>query len=176
METDQKLIAAANSGDSQAFEMLYLRYRDWVYALAMRFTGNAAQTADVVQETFLYLLKKFPGFELRTSMKSFLYPAVRHIAVTIARQSRRTMSDEELLRQAPARQPDVAADHEDLAAALAGLPPDQHQVVLMRFVDDMSLAESAAALDLPLNTIKARLYRALQALRDDPRTRRYFLA
>ena len=45
----------------------------------------------------------------------------------------------------------------------------------MRFVDDMSLEEIAHALETPLNTIKSRLYRALDTLRDDPRTRDYFL-
>ncbi|MBE0537827.1 MAG: sigma-70 family RNA polymerase sigma factor [Phycisphaerae bacterium] len=176
METDEKLIAAANAGDSEAFEALYLRYRDWVYALAMRFTGNGAQAADAVQETFLYLLKKFPGFELRCGMKSFLYPAVRHISITITRQGRRTSSDEALLAELPA--PDAAemgGSQAELAAVLETLAAEQRQVVLMRFVDDMPLADIAEALDLSLNTVKSRLYRALEALRSDSRTRRYFL-
>ena len=45
----------------------------------------------------------------------------------------------------------------------------------MRFLDGLSLAEISTALDIPLNTAKSRLYNALQKLRDDPRTRDYFL-
>jgi RNA polymerase sigma-70 factor (ECF subfamily) len=62
----------------------------------------------------------------------------------------------------------------ELAAALAGLSPPQREVVLMRFVDDLELAEIAAALDVPLGTVKSRLHHALARLRDDPGTRDAF--
>ena len=176
METDEELISAINAGDGEAFGALYLRYRDWVHTLAMRFTGNAAQAADVVQETFLYLLRKFPSFELRCSLKTFLYPAVRHIAAAIARQGRKAIAADDILSELPAPQSaSDPADRGQLAAVMAGLAPEQRQVVLMRFVDDMTLAEIALALKLPVNTVKSRLYRGLEVLRDDPRTRRYFL-
>ena len=58
---------------------------------------------------------------------------------------------------------------------LSMLPPGQRQVLLMRFVDDMTLAEIALALEIPEGTVKSRLHNALAALRDDPRTRQYFL-
>ena len=61
MESDEYLIKLINRGDSDAFETLYYRYRDWVYNLAWRFTGNGADSLDVLQETFTYLLEKFPG-------------------------------------------------------------------------------------------------------------------
>ena len=59
--TDQELVALANGGDASAFEVLYLRYRDWVVNLAFRFTGDRDLALDVLQETFLYFLKNFPG-------------------------------------------------------------------------------------------------------------------
>ena len=62
-----------------------------------------------------------------------------------------------------------------LAAVLAGLNEAQREIVLMRFVDGMSLKEIAGALDVPLGTVKSRLHHALQALRNDRRTRDYFL-
>jgi DNA-directed RNA polymerase specialized sigma24 family protein len=67
---DQELIAAANAGDATAFEVLYFRYRDWVVGLAFRFTGDRDLALDVLQETFLYFLRKFPGFNL-TSQRPF---------------------------------------------------------------------------------------------------------
>ena len=60
MDSDQELIELANKGDPNAFETLYYRYRDWVYRLAWRFTGNQQDALDVLQETFTYLLGKFP--------------------------------------------------------------------------------------------------------------------
>ena len=60
--SDESLIEAMNNGDTRAFEVLYHRYRDWVYRLACRFTGDDEEALDVLQETFVYFLRKFPGF------------------------------------------------------------------------------------------------------------------
>ncbi|HER34748.1 MAG TPA: RNA polymerase subunit sigma-24, partial [Halothiobacillaceae bacterium] len=80
MERDEELIERANRGDAEVFEELYRRYRDWVYRLAWRFTASEQDAQDVVQETFIYLLKKLPGFRLTASMTTFLYPAVKHLS------------------------------------------------------------------------------------------------
>jgi RNA polymerase sigma-70 factor (ECF subfamily) len=97
LQSDQELIEQANKGDSDAFEALYYRYRDWVYRLAWRFTGNQSDALDVLQETFAYLLGKFPGFELTAAMTTFLYPVVRHTSLAIRRKNRRFASDQEAL-------------------------------------------------------------------------------
>jgi RNA polymerase sigma-70 factor (ECF subfamily) len=176
MESDQELIELANKGYSEAFEALYSRYRDWVYRLAWRFTGNKTDALDVLQETFIYLLSKFPGFELTSSMTTFLYPAVRHISITISSKKGRIKTDEELLDEsiAPISQ-EKELSRSELAAVMAILPDEQSEVLLMRFVDDMSLQEIAAALNIPLGTVKSRLHNSLQTLRDDGRTKDYFL-
>ncbi len=175
MKTDRQLVDEINRRDPDAFETLYRRYRDWVLALARRFTGNGEQALDVLQETFLYLLGKFPGFVLTSSMKTFLYPAVRHISITIARQSRKTVSDEAAVNELPALDCPRSETQAELAIVLAQLAGQQRQIVLMRFLDDMSLAEISQALDIPLSTVKSRLYRTLDILRNDPATQEYFL-
>ena len=96
MESDQELIELANKGSSEAFDALYRRYRDWVYRLAWRFTGNRADALDVLQETFTYLLGKFPGFELTAAMTTFLYPVVRHVSFRIRSKSSRYASEEQI--------------------------------------------------------------------------------
>jgi len=176
MDSDQELIELINEGDADAFETLYRRYRDWVYHLAWRFTGSPQDALDVLQETFTYLLGKFPGFSLTASMKTFFYPVVRHISLTVRNKNRRFASDEERLSEitAPALK-DSHSSRSELAAVLAILPDEQREVLLMRFVDDMSLREIATALNIPLGTVKSRLYHALQKLRDDRRTKEYFL-
>ena len=63
---------------------------------------------------------------------------------------------------------------EELAEALRTLPAGQREVLLMRFVDDLELAEIAAALELPLGTVKSRLHHALATLREAPGTRELF--
>jgi RNA polymerase sigma-70 factor (ECF subfamily) len=176
MDSDQELIELVNQGAPDAFEMLYRRYRDWVYRLAWRFTGNQQDALDVLQETFTYLLGKFPGFSLTASMTTFLYPVVRHISSTIRSKSRRFTSDEEILGEltAPALK-DTQSSRSELAAVLTVLPDEQREVLLMRFVDAMSLQEIAKALNIPIGTVKSRLHHALKRLRQDRRTQDYFL-
>ncbi|MFC1792094.1 RNA polymerase sigma factor [Planctomycetota bacterium] len=176
MESDQELIKLVNKGDPDAFEILYYRYRDWVYRLAWRITGNRADALDVLQETFTYLLGKFPGFELTSSMTTFLYPAVRHISITICSKKSRIKSDEDMPeeQQAPASQ-EIELSRSELSDVLAILPEEQREVLLMRFVDDMSLQEIAAALNIPIGTVKSRLHNSLRTLRTDRRTKDYFL-
>ena len=175
--SDAELIRALNSGDASAFDGLYYRHRDWVVRLAHRFTGNGNDALDVLQETFSYLFRKFPGFVLTAGMTTFLYPVVKNLSIA-ARRKRTRMA------QLPddGRRPDPAAptsiDHarqrEELAAVLAGLPEGQREVVLMRFVDGMSLAEIGEALGVPEGTVKSRLHNAIATLRKDERAVRYF--
>jgi len=173
---DQQLIAAANAGDEDAFAALYYRYRDWTVRLARRFTGNETDALDVLQETFTYLFRKFPGFRLTAKMTTFLYPAVKNLSLKIIRRRRRTLvSDEVVQAAAQAAPPERADNRAELAHVMAALPETHREVVLLRFVDDFSLAEVAAALDIPVGTVKSRLHNALKTLKDDPRTRHYFL-
>jgi RNA polymerase sigma-70 factor (ECF subfamily) len=174
--SDQDLIAAANAGDTGAFEALYRRYKDWVVSLAMRLTGDADQALDVLQETFIYLLSKFPGFVLTSRLTTFLYPAVKNIAIHLRRKRDRLKIDADdqiaaLPAAAPA--PTPTADP-DLVAVVSGLPETHREVVLMRFVDGFSLDEIARALSIPTGTVKSRLHNALAALRSDPRVQRFF--
>jgi RNA polymerase sigma-70 factor (ECF subfamily) len=175
MESDQELIELANRGDSDAFEALYRRHRDWVYQLAWRFTGNRTDALDVLQETFIYLLGKFPGFELTSSMTTFLYPVVRHVSSTIRSRTSQFTSEEQILDEMVASKYEKSESRSELAAILIALPAEQREVLLMRFVDDMSLQEIAAALDIPVGTVKSRIHNALRTLRSDRRTRDYFL-
>jgi RNA polymerase sigma-70 factor (ECF subfamily) len=176
MDSDREVIELVNKGDADAFEILYRRYRDWVYRLAWRFTGNQQDALDVLQETFTYLLGKFPGFSLTASMTTFLYPVVRHISLTIRSKNRRFTTDEEILGEiaAPALK-DTQSSRSELAAILTVLPDEQREVLLMRFVDDMSLQGIATALNIPIGTVKSRLHHALNTLRQDRRTKEYFL-
>ena len=103
--SDVELVAAINSGDAAAFEVLYFRHRDWVAGLAFRFTADNDASLDVLQETFLYLLRKFPGFRLTANLKTFLYPAVRHLAIAARHKAARyqaTAAELDQLEHAPA--------------------------------------------------------------------------
>jgi RNA polymerase sigma-70 factor, ECF subfamily len=122
------------------------------------------------------VLRKFPEFHLTANFKTFLYPAVRNLSIAARRKAARYQAaagDSVRLEAMPAA-PLNAPEGGDLEFVLARLPEEQREVVLLRFVDGLSLGEIAAAMDIALGTVKSRLHNALQSLREDERTRMFF--
>jgi RNA polymerase sigma-70 factor (ECF subfamily) len=140
--------------------------------LAVRFTQHHDDTLDVVQETFAYFIRKFPGFVLTSSLMTFFYPAVKHLALAARRKRLRATGGEDQLHDVLA--PERESHPPDLASVIASLSEAHREVILLRFIDGLSLEEISQALDVPLGTVKSRLHHALRQLRDDPRTRIYF--
>jgi RNA polymerase sigma-70 factor (ECF subfamily) len=161
--TDQSLIERANRGDGAAFEALYFRYRDWVLRLAFRFTGDRDEALDVLQEVFAYFFGKFPGFVLTAALKTFLYPAVKHICLTRGRRQHNTVDVTELAETLPEK--NWEPPRPDLGKLVASLPEPQREVVLLRFADDQSLQQISETLDIPVGTVKSRLHNALATLK-----------
>lgn len=167
--SDEALIAAVNHGDTAAFDALYYRYRDWVAHMAFRFTGDRHLALDVLQETFLYFSRKFPGFRLTARLTTFLYPAVRNFSIAARRKKERYVpidtTDEAIVET---RQMD------ETAHLVAALPEEQGEVLLLRFVDGMSMEEIAQAMRIPLGTVKSRLHYAIKALRESDTAKKLF--
>lgn len=176
--SDVELVAAVNGGDWGAFDALYYRYREWAFRLAWRFCGNESDAADAVQEVFVYLARKFrggvdgggrsAGLVMTAGLTSLLYPAVKHTALALNRKRLRlrALAEEIEIPALPAGEEPSAARAE-LAVVLGGLSEAHREVLLMRFVDDMSLEEIATALAIPLGTAKSRLHHALAGVRED---------
>jgi RNA polymerase sigma-70 factor (ECF subfamily) len=173
--SDQSLVADLNAGDSSAFDGIYYRYRDWVYRLTFRLTGNQEDALDVLQETFGYFFGKFPGFVLSARITTFLFPAVKNLSIAHRRKRLRAQG-EELTADFAANTDPVHPDQarSELATVLVAIPETHREVLLMRFVDDMNLAEIGQALGIPEGTVKSRLHNAIATLRQDPRVKKYF--
>lgn len=177
---DLELIDAVNLGDANAFEALYHRHRDYTLRLAMRFTGERNLALDAVQDSFVYFYKKFPGFVLSAKLTTFLYPVVKHNALSLKQKARRAQGDasEEALKtqsdQDSASDPARAESTDDLHALLTSLPDAQREVLVMRFVDGLSVEEIAKALDIPVGTVKTRTHHAIKKLRESPAAKKYF--
>jgi RNA polymerase sigma-70 factor (ECF subfamily) len=174
--SDAQLVQALNAGDATAFDAIYYRHRDWVVRLARRFTGHDDDALDVLQETFAYVFRKFPGFVLTASMTTFLYPVVKNLSIAARRKRNRLAQlPDDVPPDPPAPQAvDYDKQRQDLSAVLAALPEAQREVLLMRFVDGFSLLEIAEALAVPEGTVKSRLHNAIASLRKDERTVAYF--
>ena len=167
---DRALIEAANRGESAAFEALYLRHRDWMYALACRTIADRDLAADAVHEAVRYWMAKFPGFELAGEVRTFLFPVVRHAAIRQMERARRASGESiESRPEAAAGESSRDADLARLLAdAVAQLPEGQREAVHLRFAEGHSMAEIAEALDVPVGTVKSRLSLAMKALRERP--------
>lgn len=170
---DPELVELCNCGTrrdaTKAFDSLYRRHRDYVTRVALRFCSDRDIAADVLQETFLYLLQKLPprgaGLVLTARLRSLLYPVARNLALTALRQARRREQNADL---EPDQLPDprtVHPQYENLSKAMQGLSARHREVLLLRFVDGMRLNEIAEALDVPPGTVKSRLHLAVRALR-----------
>jgi RNA polymerase sigma-70 factor, ECF subfamily len=166
IRTDEQLVEAINGGDSGAFEVLYFRHRDWVMRLALRFTGHHDDALDVLQETFAYLVRKFPGFRLTASITTFLYPAVKNLSIAMRKKRLRSTGGDEQLPLMMEPQATNAQDRNSITELIAGLSDAHREILLMRYVDDMTQPEIASALDIPLGTAKSRLHHAIIAIRE----------
>jgi RNA polymerase sigma-70 factor (ECF subfamily) len=169
---DRELVARANRGDSDAFEALYRRHRDWVVSLAWRLTGSRDDALDALQETFAHLFERFPGFELTSTLRAYLYPVVKHTCVSIARKRRNVVrlgAGGERVAE-PAAEPAVPSEWSaEFESIIGGLSEGHREVLRLRFVLEMRLEEIAEALELPLDTVKSRLHNALESLRSRAR-------
>jgi len=169
---DGALIEAARKGDEEAFETLYRRYREYVLIIASRYGVTGATALDVLQETFFYFFRKLPDFELRARFSTFLYPVVKNLSLKKKAEGARLIGYENGgidIGSLPSGE-----ETEDSGARIletvASLPAEQKETVLLRFADGMTLGEIAAALDIPLGTVKSRLHNALSALRRNEET------
>jgi RNA polymerase sigma-70 factor (ECF subfamily) len=165
-DRERELVDRANAGDRRALESLYGDHRDWVTALAHRFTGSADDALDVLQETYLYFFSKFPGFELRASIRGFLYPVVKHSSITVVRRRRQLVDLDSHRAGEPVTDIGWHGAEGRFARLVGKLPDGQREVVQLRFALDFRLEEIAEALEIPLGTVKSRLHNALRSLRE----------
>ena len=153
-----------------AFEALYLRHKDYVLRVALRFTPDIDTALDVLQDTFVHLLRRFPpageGITLTARLTTLLYPIVKNTALTAARKAGRFPSSDDVTPEDVPAPP--VRDDRDLGRVLANLPPGQREALTLRFVDGMSLSEIAAALGIPEGTVKSRLHGGIANLRASP--------
>jgi RNA polymerase sigma-70 factor (ECF subfamily) len=179
--SDQELVAVCNRGErreaSAAFGSLYERHRDYVLRVAMRFTQDRDIAADALQEVFTYLLKQFPppgsGLDLSARLTTYLYPIAKNSTLTLLRKARRFESTGIEPDDLPGTA-GVAAGDDDLDRLLANLSVERREILTLRFVDGLALDEIAAALEVPLGTVKSRLHNAIKTLREQPEAKEFF--
>jgi RNA polymerase sigma-70 factor (ECF subfamily) len=171
MESDAELVARARRGDEAAFEQLVLRHQRYAFNLAYRVIGNYAEAEDVTQEAFVRAWRGLPGFWGQARFATWLYRIVYNLCLNRLPRLRRELLQAEPLEEAAVNPapapPDVFEVQERLAFLhdeLNRLPAKYRLVLTLRYLQDLSYAEIAAALDVPMGTVKTHLHRARRLL------------
>jgi RNA polymerase sigma-70 factor (ECF subfamily) len=165
---DQNLLRRMASGDAEAFTVLYRRHQAAVYRFALQMSGSEAVADDVVQETFLTLMRAGGGYdEARGSLGSFLYGVARN--QVLRRLERRwTPPVEEADEPAAAGHPESDLARSELVAAVRkavlSLPLHYREAVVLCDLEEADYADAAAALGCSAGTVKSRLHRARRLL------------
>jgi RNA polymerase sigma-70 factor (ECF subfamily) len=171
---DEVLVMAAILGDISAFDRLVLRYRPAVVRVAQAIVG-AELAEDVAQEALLTAFKALPTLEEPGKFPAWLHIITRHKALRFSRRERslneRMIELDQLLleRSASLSRPMLdgsAARREELKQAVEQLPPEFALVIKLRFYDAMPLKRIAEFLMLPLTTVKWRLHKGKQLLKE----------
>lgn len=177
---DQLLVERSKKGDREAFEHLVRLYENKVYTIAYRLMGNHADASDLAQDAFIKIYQALPNFRGDSSFSTWIY----HITVNVCRdelrkrQRRPTVSlDEptgennttyEIRSNAPG--PEEMLDRSETQAmiqeCLNNLSDDYRTILVMREIQDLAYEEIAELLGCSLGTVKSRLSRARQALKE----------
>jgi RNA polymerase sigma-70 factor (ECF subfamily) len=165
MTTDEQLMLEFQGGSKDAFAELFGRYRDPVHGFFRRRLADAARAEELAQETFIAILRAVVRYEPRALFRTYLYSiAVRQLAA-----ERRKTTFRDSWSKPLASEPGVNDGVEEGLAvreALAQLDADDREVLMLREYEELSYAEIAGLQRVPVNTVRSRLFRARQALKE----------
>jgi len=174
--SDEELVEAVQAGEASAFDVLVGRWEDRIRGAAYRFLGSEDEARDVAQEAFLKAYRSLAGFKREARFSSWLYQIATNLCRDrLRRRKTRPQTSLEALEEAgPVIAETRPGAHErlierDLAEAvrraIQSLPEEQREVVILKEYQDLTFLEIAQALDVPVSTVKTRLYRGLVQLR-----------
>lgn len=173
MKDQENIIARARRGDADAFEQLVIAYRDQVFRLALRMCGNEADADEVAQEAFLSAWKALPNFRGESQFSTWLYQLTTHAAIDLMRREKRQIAAADITEvsaadpaPSPQQQAEQSEQREIVRDAILQLAPEQREVVVLRFMEELSYEEIGAVLKLPSGTVKSRLNRAKAQLKE----------
>ncbi len=174
MKDQENIIARARRGDADAFEQLVVAYRDQVFRLALRMCGSEADADEVAQEAFLSAWKALPNFRGESQFSTWLYQLTTHAAIDLMRREKRQIAAADDITEvsaadpapSPQQQAEQSEQREIVRDAILQLAPEQREVVVLRFMEELSYEEIGAVLKLPSGTVKSRLNRAKAQLKE----------
>ncbi len=174
---DEELGRRFREGDATAFESLLDRYSRSIYNFTLRLLGDPADADDATQQTFIQAFESMPVARPEASLRPWLFQVARNKCIDMMRKRRavplsrleRDESEGQIDPVDTAPLPTQLYEHEELQEilrdAIASLPLRSREVVVMRYVGDLTFAEIGRALGMPENTAKTLFQRAKATLR-----------
>ena len=174
--TDEELVEACLAGEESAFDVLLRRWEKRIRGAIYRLVGSDEEARDLCQEAFLKAYKSLRSFKQEARFSSWLYQIALNLCRDRIRRRRgKTMVSLDELEEGGAAMPVAGPTALDLlqerdtsrlvAQAIEALPGEQREVIILKEYQGLTFLEIAQALDVPISTVKTRLYRGLDQLR-----------
>jgi len=163
-----QLIMRSQKGDQEAFAELFEQYKNLVYKTAYLMLGEADDAQEALQEVFVNVHRSLPAYDPRkAAFTTWLYRITIRYCLNHRRKRRissQSLEESHLKLQADSSEMDFA-EKDEIQKAISLLNKSQIAVIILRYYNDLSYAEIAQILDIPLGTVKSRLDRSLKVLR-----------
>jgi RNA polymerase sigma factor (sigma-70 family) len=161
--SDEALMLEFQGGSRPAFEQLFARYRGPLYGFFRRRLNGDQRAEDLTQDTFLAVIRGVDHYEPRALVRTYLYGIAMHL---LAAERRKRFQDSPPGEIAPEAATNEAADAVLwIRQALDKLDDSEREILMLREYEQLSYAEIAELLKLPVNTVRSRLFRARMALK-----------
>src|SRR3984957_9057635 len=160
MSSDEALMLEYQRGSREAFEELFARYRDPLYGFFRRRLQSRPRAEDLTQEVFLAVMRAVARYEPRALVRTYLYGIALKLLSAERRRHRDGDADAE---------PSVASRYDEalwVRQALERLDTDDREILMLREYEQLSYAEIAELLRLPVNTVRSPLFRARMELKN----------
>ena len=170
---DEECAAHAQRGDRAAFSELVARFQNRIYRFLVRLTRSPDDALELTQETFLHAYQALARWTPDARLSTWLFRIARNLAFDWLRRGKRVAfvpwdEDEAASHPDPAPAPDAVLEtaqrFQGLEKALARLPPEHREILLLREIEEMSYEDIAAVLQLNIGTVKSRIARARAGL------------
>lgn len=173
MKSDADLVRSLQRGNRQALGSLYDRYNQKVYKTAYAITGDPDMAADILQDVFLRLFRYSATIDSNRPLEPWLYRVAANLCYTGLKRRRRWFHPVEDIAdwlsgsETDSASPAVGIDDDWLQVqkSLSALPVAQRLVVVLYYLNDLSIDEISATLNVPPGTIKSRLHYGREALK-----------
>lgn len=172
--TDEQLLAQYKQGNTAVLELFVYRYHSVIYAYLYRLTNKRQLAEDLVQECFIRVFTALQAGRVPVRFRPWIYQIATNLCRDVWKSGAYRYEVAALdtgVNEAGDGGSDTVAsfldkqvEREEVIAALGALPEEERQIVILRFYQELKLDEIAELLELPLSTVKSKLYRAFKRL------------